>query len=231
MILGFPVVTSVLVVTFGRMGDMYGRVRIYNLGFAVFTFFSLMLSITWMTGHAAGAWLIVMRIFQGVGAAMLMTNSAAILTDVCPDDRRGMALGVNQAAAFSGAFIGLLLGGVLTPLSWRWIFLVSVPIGLFGTTLGYRELRETSPRRPARIDWPGNSTFALGLVMVMAGITYGIEPYGGHVMGWTNPLAQGSLALGVALLLVFCVIETRVPQPMFELQLFKIRDFTSGVLA
>jgi MFS family permease len=231
MILGFLVVTSVLVVTFGRMGDMYGRVRIYNLGFAVFTFFSLMLSITWMTGHAAGVWLIVMRIFQGVGAAMLMANSAAILTDVFPDDRRGMALGVNQAAAFSGAFIGLLLGGVLAPLNWRWIFLVSVPIGLFGTILGYRELCETSPRRPARIDWPGNSTFALGLVMVMAGITYGIEPYGGHVMGWTNPLVQGSLALGVALLLVFCVIETRVPQPMFRLQLFKIRAFTSGVLA
>ena len=231
MILGFLVVTSVLVVTLGRMGDIYGRVRIYNLGFAVFTFFSLLLSITWMTGYAAAIWLIVMRIFQGVGAAMLMANSAAILTDVFPDDRRGMALGVNQAAAFSGVFIGLVLGGVLAPLNWRWIFLVSVPIGLFGTVLGYRELRETSTRRPARIDWPGNITFALGLVLVMAGITYGIEPYGGHVMGWTNPVVLGSLALGVALLLVFCVIETRVPQPMFRLQLFKIRAFTSGVLA
>ena len=231
MILGFLVVTSVLVVTLGRMGDIYGRVRIYNLGFAVFTFFSLLLSITWMTGHAAAIWLIVMRIFQGVGAAMLMANSAAILTDVFPDDRRGMALGINQAAAFSGAFIGLVLGGVLAPLNWRWIFLVSVPIGLFGTILGYRELRETSPRRPAHIDWPGNITFALGLVLVMVGITYGIEPYGGHVMGWTNPVVLGSMAIGVTLLLVFCVIEIRVPQPMFRLQLFKIRAFTSGVLA
>ena len=138
MILGFLVVTSVLVVTLGRMGDIYGRVRIYNLGFAVFTFFSLMLSITWMTGHAAGVWLIVMRIFQGVGAAMLMANSAAILTDVFPDNKRGMALGINQAAALSGTFIGLVLGGVLAPLNWRWIFLVSVPIGLLGTIMGYR---------------------------------------------------------------------------------------------
>ncbi len=231
MILGFLVVTSVLVVSLGRLGDIYGRVRIYNLGFAVFTFFSLMLSITWMTGSAAGVWLIVMRIFQGVGAAMLMANSAAILTDVFPSDRRGMALGVNQAAAFSGTFIGLVLGGVLAPLNWRWIFLVSVPVGLLGTFLGYRELHETSPRRPARIDWPGNITFAVGLVLVMVGITYGIEPYGSHVMGWTDPKVLGAIALGLVLLVVFCVIETRVPQPMFRLQLFRIRAFTSGVLA
>ena len=231
MILGFLVVTSVLVVTLGRMGDIYGRVRTYNFGFAVFTFFSLMLSITWMTGHAAGVWLIVMRIFQAVGAAMLMANSAAILTDVFPDNKRGMALGVNQAAALSGVFIGLVLGGFLAPLNWRWVFLVSVPIGLIGTIMGYRELHETSPRRPARIDWPGNITFAVGLILVMVGITYGIEPYGGHVMGWTNPMVLGSLILGVVLLMAFCVIETRVAQPMFRLQLFKIRAFTSGVLA
>ena len=231
MILGFLVVTSVLVVSLGRMGDIYGRVRIYNLGFAVFTFFSLMLSITWMSGDAAGLWLIVMRIFQGVGAAMLMANSSAILTDVFPDTQRGMALGVNQAAAFSGTFIGLVLGGLLAPLDWRWIFLVSVPIGLFGTLLGYLKLHETSPRRPARIDWPGNVTFAAGLILVMVGITYGIEPYGHHVMGWTNPTVLGSIGAGVLLLLAFCVIETKVPQPMFRLQLFRIRAFTSGVLA
>ena len=231
MILGFLVVTSVLVVSLGRMGDIYGRVRTYNLGFAVFTFFSLMLSITWMTGHAAGIYLIVMRIFQGVGAAMLMANSAAILTDVFPDNQRGLALGVNQAAAFSGSFIGLILGGVLAPINWRLIFLVSVPIGLFATIFGYLRLREVSPRRPARIDWPGNITFAAGLVLVMIGITYGIEPYGHRTMGWTNPAVMGSLVLGVAFLVVFCIIETKVPQPMFRLQLFKIRAFTSGVVA
>jgi MFS family permease len=231
MILGFLVITSVLVVSLGRMGDIYGRVRTYNLGFAVFTVFSLMLSITWMTGHAAGVWLITMRIFQGVGAAMLMANSSAILTDVFPDTQRGMALGVNQAAAFSGTFIGLVLGGLLAPINWRLIFLVSVPIGLFATVFGYYKLRETSPRRPARIDWPGNITFALGLILVMVGITYGIEPYGHHVMGWTSPVVLGSLVLGVALLVAFCIIETKVDQPMFRLQLFKIRAFTSGVLA
>ena len=231
MILGFLVITSVLVVSLGRMGDIYGRVRTYNLGFAVFTFFSLMLSITWMTGHAAGVWLIAMRILQGVGAAMLMANSSAILTDVFPDNQRGMALGVNQAAAFSGTFIGLVVGGLLAPIDWRLIFLVSVPIGLFATVLGYLKLHETSPRRPARIDWPGNITFALGLILVMVGITYGIEPYGHHVMGWTSPVVISSLVLGVALLVVFCIIETKVTQPMFRLQLFKIRAFTSGVLA
>ncbi len=231
MILGFLVVSSVLVVSLGRMGDIYGRVRTYNLGFAVFTFFSLLLSITWMTGHAAGVWLITMRIFQGVGAAMLMANSAAILTDVFPDDQRGMALGVNQAAAFSGMFIGLVLGGLLAPVNWRLIFLVSVPIGLFATVFGYLKLQETSPRRPARIDWPGNITFAFGLILVMIGITYGIEPYGHHVMGWTSPMVLASLASGTALLVAFCVIETKIPEPMFRLQLFKIRAFTSGVLA
>ncbi len=231
MILGFLVITSVLVVSLGRMGDIYGRVKTYNLGFAVFTFFSLLLSITWMSGHAAGDWLITMRIFQGVGAAMLMANSSAILTDVFPTTQRGMALGVNQAAAFSGSFIGLVLGGLLAPINWRLIFLVSVPIGLFATVLGYLKLRETSPRRPARIDWPGNITFAVGLILVMVGITYGIEPYRHHTMGWTSPTVVASLVVGFALLVAFCIIETRVEQPMFRLQLFKIRAFTSGVIA
>src|ERR1700727_1102496 len=207
MILGFLVTTSVLVVTLGRMGDIYGRVRMYNLGFAVFTFFSLMLSITWMTGHAAGVWLITMRIFQGVGAAMLMANSSAILTDVFPDNQRGMALGVNQAAAFSGTFIGLVLGGVLAPIDWRLIFLVSVPIGLFATVLGYLKLRELSPRQHATIDWPGNITFAAALILLMIGISYGIEPYGTSALGWTNPAVLACLAAGAGLLALFLFIE------------------------
>ncbi len=231
MILGFLVVTSVLVTTLGRMGDIYGRVRMYNLGFAVFTFFSLLLTVTWMSGHAAGIWLITLRIFQGIGAAMLMANSAAILTDAFPAGERGMAMGINQAAAMSGMFIGLVLGGILAPINWRLIFLVSVPIGLFATVWGYLKLRELSERRPARIDWPGNITFAAGLILVMVGITYGIEPYGNDTMGWTNPLVITALAAGVVLLVAFGVIETRVPQPMFRIQLFRIRAFTAGVLA
>ncbi len=231
MILGFLVTTSVLVVTLGRLGDIYGRVRMYNLGFAVFTFFSLALSVTWMTGPAAADYLIIMRIFQGVGAAMLMANSAAILTDAFPEDQRGMALGVNQAAAFSGSFIGLILGGLLAPINWRLIFLVSVPIGLFATVWGYLQLRELGQRRSAHIDWPGNATFALGLVCIMVGITYGIEPYGGHAMGWTNPKVIGALVAGVLLLVAFCIIELRVREPMFTLALFKIRAFTAGIIA
>ncbi len=231
MILGFLVVTSVLVVSLGRLGDIYGRVRIYNFGFAVYTVASLFLTVTWMHGHAAGIWLIGMRILQGIGAAMLMANSAAILTDVFPSHQRGMALGINQAAAFSGSFIGLVVGGVLAPINWRLIFLVSVPIGLFATIFGYFVLRETSETRRARIDWAGNATFAVGLVLVMVAITYGIEPYGHHTMGWTSPTVIGSLVLGVGLLAAFCVIETKVAEPMFRLQLFRIRAFTSGVLA
>jgi MFS family permease len=203
----------------------------YNLGFAVFTFFSLLLSITWLTGTAGGIWLIVMRIFQGVGAAMLMANSAAILTDAFPPDRRGFALGINQAAAISGTFIGLLLGGLLAPINWRLIFLVSVPIGLFATVWGYFSLEEVAKGSRARIDWAGNVTFAIGLILVMVGLTYGIEPYGGSSMGWTNPTVLAELGVGVAFLVLFCFIEVHTEEPMFRLQLFRIRAFSAGVFA
>jgi MFS family permease len=231
MILGFLVVTSVLVVNLGRLGDIFGRVRMYNLGFAVFTVFSLLLTITPMSGAAAGWWLVVIRVFQGVGAAMLIANSAAILTDAFPAHERGMALGINQAAGISGTFIGLVLGGVLGPIDWRLVFLVSVPVGVVGTVWGYWQLREVGQHRLAHIDWPGNITFALGLVAVMIGITYGIEPYGGSTMGWSSPAVLAELSLGVAFLVAFVVVERRAAQPMFRLQLFRIRAFSAGVLA
>jgi len=231
MILSFLVVTSVLVVSLGRLGDIFGRVRMYNLGFAIFTFFSLLLTVTWMSGRAAGAWLVAVRVLQGVGAALLMANSAAIITDAFPVHQRGMALGINQAAALSGSFVGLVLGGILAPVNWRLIFLVSVPIGLFGTVWGYRALHEVGTRRRAHIDWAGNVTFFLGLVLVMVGITYGIEPYHGETMGWTSPAVLTELSLGVAFLLAFAVIEMRSAEPMFRLRLFRIRAFTTGVLA
>ena len=231
MILGYLVVTSVLVVSLGRLGDMYGRVRMYNLGFVIYTAASLFLTIDWLTGRTGATYLIVFRVFQGIGAAFLMANSAAILTDAFPPDRRGFALGINQAAAISGTFIGLLLGGVLAPINWRLIFLVSVPIGLFATIWGYFALHEVERGSRARIDWAGNITFAIGLILVMVGITYGIEPYGHHPMGWTNPVVLAELGVGVAFLVLFCFIEIHTDEPMFRLQLFKIRAFTAGVFA
>jgi MFS family permease len=231
MILSFMIVTSVLVVGLGRLGDIYGRVRMYNLGFAIYTLFSLLLSVTWMSGRAAAIYLVVMRVFQGVGAAFLIANSAAILTDAFPEDQRGMALGINQAAGLSGSFIGLVLGGVLAAIQWRLVFLVSVPVGLFGTVWAYLMLREVGRRPKARIDWAGNVVFALGLVAIMVGITYGIQPYGGSSMGWQSPFVLGCLSGGVALLGAFCLIEPRVREPMFRIALFRIRAFTAGSFA
>src|ERR1700686_5378981 len=206
LILGFLVVIAVLVVSLGRFGDIYGRVKLFNLGFAVFTLFSILLSITWMHGSAGALWLIAMRIGQGVGGALLFANSSAILTDAFPPNQRGLALGVNSIAAIAGSFLGLVLGGVLAPVSWRLVFLVSVPVGLFATVWAYRSLRELGERRPARIDWWGNATFALGLVAVMVGITYGIQPYGGHTMGWTSPFVLAMLVAGTLLLGIFCLV-------------------------
>jgi MFS family permease len=231
LILGFLVVMAVLMVSLGRLGDIYGRVRMFNLGFAVFTVFSILLSITWMHGTAGALWLILMRVGQGVGGALLFANSSAILTDAFPRNQRGLALGVNSIAAIAGSFIGLVLGGVLAPVAWRLVFLVSVPIGVIATFWAYRSLRELGERRAAKIDWWGNATFALGLVGVMIGITYGIQPHGGHTMGWTSPFVLATLLGGAALLVVFCLIELHVEEPMFHLELFRIRAFAAGNLA
>jgi MFS family permease len=231
LIMGYLVVTAVLVVSFGRLGDMFGRVRMFNLGFALFAFFSILLSVTWLHGTAAAWWLIGMRILQGVGGAMLIANSSAILTDAFPHNERGLALGLNQVAGIAGSFIGLVLGGVLGPLNWRYVFLISVPFGVLGTIWSYRKLQERGIRRPARLDWAGNLTFAVGLIAVLVGITYGIQPYGGHTMGWTSPLVLSLIGGGLVVLATFCVIETRVAEPMFRLALFKIRPFTAGNMA
>jgi EmrB/QacA subfamily drug resistance transporter len=231
LIMSYLVVTAVLVVSFGRLGDMFGRVRMYNAGFAVFTVFSLLLSVTWMQGTAGVLWMIIMRVLQGVGGAMLMANSNAIITDTFPVEQRGLALGLNQVAGITGSFVGLVLGGVLAPVEWHLVFLVSVPFGVFGTFWAYWKLRDTGIRQPGRLDWWGNLTFAVGLIAVMAGITYGIQPYNGHTMGWSSPWVLAALIGGVVVLVIFCVVETRVAEPMFQLRLFRIRAFTAGNLA
>jgi MFS family permease len=231
MLMGFSVVLAVLVVTLGRVGDIFGRVRIFNLGFAVFTAFSVLLAVTWLTGTAGAIWLIVMRIGQGVGGAMLFANSSAIITDAFPAHQRGLGLGINNTAAIAGSFIGLVIGGLLAPVEWHLVFLVSVPFGILGTIVAYRKLEDHGVRTPAKIDWLGNITFAAGLILVLVGITYGLLPYGGKSMGWTNPEVLAEIFGGIAVLLAFCVIETRVSQPMFRLSLFRIRAFTAGNVA
>ena len=229
--LGFILVTAVLVVSLGRVGDIYGRVKMYNLGFAVFTLFSILLSVTFLTGVPGVLWIIIMRILQGVGGAFLFANSSAILTDAFPPSERGKAMGINGVAAVSGSFLGLLLGGVLAPIEWRLVFLVSVPFGLFGTVWAYLKLKDNGVRIPAKIDWLGNTLFAVGLIAVLTGIVYSLLPYGGHPTGWTNPRVLGGIIGGVAILVLFAWVETKVPQPMFRLSLFKIRAFTAGNIA
>jgi MFS family permease len=231
MFMGFLLVSAVLVVSFGRLGDMFGRVRMYNMGFAIFTVGSIFLTVTWMHGSSGALWLILWRVVQGIGGAFLFANSAAILTDAFPANQRGTALGMNAIAAIAGSFLGLLLGGVLGPINWHYVFLVSAPIGAFATVWAYFMLRDIGVRKHARMDWWGNVLFAAGLIAILVGITYGLLPYGGHPMGWTNPWVLTALFGGAALLLVFTWVETKVPEPLFRLSLFRIRAFAAGNIA
>jgi len=231
MFMGFMVVTAVLVVSFGRLGDMFGRVRMYNLGFAVFTVASIFLTVTWMHGVAGALWLIIWRVVQGIGGAFLFANSTAILTDAFPANQRGTALGLNSIAAIAGSFIGLILGGVLAPINWHLIFLVSAPVGLFGTVWAYYMLHDIGIRKHAKMDWWGNLLFGVGLIAILVGITYGLQPYGGSAMGWTNPFVLGAMIGGVALLVIFVFVETKVEEPLFHMSLFKIRAFAAGNVA
>jgi MFS family permease len=231
MILGYLVVSSVLIVSLGRLGDMYGRVRTYNLGFVIYTVASLLLAVDWMTGREGATYLIVFRIVQGIGGACLMANASAIITDAFPAHQRGMALGINNIVGVSGMFVGLVLGGLLAPIDWRLVFLISVPVGLFGTVWAYLKLEERSAPHRAPMDWWGNISFALGLVLAMVSVTYGIRPYASHPTGWGSPLVLALLAGSVASLTAFALVERRVANPMFRLPLFRIRAFTFGTLS
>jgi MFS family permease len=210
---------------------MFGRVRMFNLGFVIYTAASLLLAIDWLTGRDGATYLIVFRIVQGVGAAFLLANAAAILTDAFPANERGMALGINNIVGVSGMFIGLILGGLLAPISWRMVFLISVPFGLFGTVWSYMKLKEIGVRKREPIDWPGNVLFALGLVLIMVSVTYGIRPYGSSSVGWGSPRVIALLASGTLCLVAFVYFERRASNPMFSLSLFRIRAFSYGSLS
>lgn len=231
MLMGYLVVTAVLVVPFGRLGDMFGRVRIYNLGFVVFTVAAVALSFDPFHLDGGAIWLIGWRVIQGIGGAMLMASSSAILTDAFPANQRGMALGVNMVAAVAGSFLGLLIGGFLSEWHWQAIFWVGVPIGVLGTVWSLRSLVELGVRTPGRLDWAGTLTFGVGLTVLLIGITYGIQPHGDSSTGWTNPWVYGSIIAGLAILVAFCLIELRVAQPMVDIRLFRSAAFGMGNLA
>ncbi|MEW5809558.1 MAG: MFS transporter [Actinomycetota bacterium] len=231
MLMGYLVVTAVLVVPFGRLGDMFGRVRMYNMGFAVFTVAAIALSFDPFQLGGGAVWLIAWRVVQGVGGAMLMSSSSAILTDAFPANQRGMALGVNMVAAVAGSFLGLLIGGFLSEWHWKAIFWVGVPIGILGTIWSVRSLKELGVRTAGKLDWAGTLTFGIGLTVLLIGITYGIQPYGNSTTGWTSPTVLGAIGLGLALLVVFCIVELRVKQPMVDIRLFRSASFGMGNLA
>ena len=231
LLMGYMVVSAVLVVTAGRLGDMFGRTRVYNIGFAVFTIAAVGLSLVWSQGAAGAIELIILRMVQAIGGAMVMASGAAIITDAFPSDQRGLALGINMIAGMAGSFLGILVGGVLATINWRWIFLINVPIGLIGSVWGFWQLREIGVRHRARIDWIGNVTFAAGLAMVLIGVTSGLQPYGGSAMGWGNPSVIGLVAGGLLILAFFACWETRTKEPLFHLELFRIRAFTLGNIA
>lgn len=231
MIMGYMLTQAVLVVSLGRVGDMFGRVRTYNIGFVIFTVASILLSVTWSTGVAGAIELIVFRILQAVGGAFLLANSAAILTDAFPPDQRGFALGINMVAAIAGSFIGLIMGGLLAEVGWRWVFIANIPFGLVGTIWAFTALREVGVHRQSSVDWAGNLTFALGLTVILVGIVFGIAPSDKAGMGWTSPLVLGMIGLGIVLLGVFVATELRVREPMFNLGLFRVRAFAAGNIA
>jgi MFS family permease len=230
-LMGYMLVTAVFVVSLGRLGDIVGRVKIYNLGFAIFTLASIILALDPFKMGAGALWIVGFRLVQGVGGAMLFANSSAIIVDAFPVNQRGLAIGINQVAAIAGSFLGLVLGGVLSVLDWRWIFWVSVPVGVLGTVWSYNSLHDNGKRVKASIDWIGNIVFAIGLTLLLTGIVYGIQPYQNQSMGWGSPKVLSFVVMGLILLVLFNFIELRAPHPMFNLHLFKIRAFSMGSFA
>ena len=221
IVLSYWLVTAAVLLNFGRLSDMFGRVKLYNMGFALFTLGSGLCSIS-----QTGEQLILFRVIQALGAAFLFSNSAAIITDTFRENERAKALGLNQTSIVIGSVIGLVLGGFLTSyLGWRSIFWVNIPIGTFATIWSYSKLRELGVIRKEKIDWLGNITFAGGLSMILIGVTLAnfriVTPF--EILLF--------IICGVSLLILFIIIEKKIPKPMFDLSLFKIQPFIGGNIA
>ena len=233
VLMGYSIVLASVLVTFGRISDLYGRTRLYTLGFIIFAIASVLLSlIPSNSGNFGALLLIVFRVIQAIGGGFIMVNSTALLTDAFPPGERGRALGLNQASFIIGSFLGIILGGLLSNYDWHLLFLVNVPFAVAGALWSIFKLRRVDRGSVrVKIDYWGNLTLALGLVLITLGFTYALMPYGGSEMGWTNPLVIASFVAGMALIIAFIPIELRQEEPLFKLSLFRVRPFTYGVMA
>jgi EmrB/QacA subfamily drug resistance transporter len=219
--IGYWVVTASMLLTFGRLADMFGRVKLYNLGFALFTIGSGLCCIS-----QTGEQLIVFRIIQALGAAFIFSNSSAILSDSFPESERGKALGINQISIVVGSVMGLVIGGALTSyFGWRSIFWLNIPIGIFATIWAFSKLKELGTIKKEKVDWMGNLLFTGGLITLLVGITFGSF----HLLKiWEIILF---ILGGISLLILFYKIEKKVSFPMMDLGLFRIKPFISSNIA
>ncbi len=219
VILGYQLVIASVLVNFGRLSDMFGRVKLYNAGFALFTIGSGLCSISQSADQ-----LIAFRVVQATGSAFLFSNSAAIITDAFPTQERGRALGINQVSIVAGSVAGLVLGGALTTIvGWRAIFWVNLPIGIFATLWSHFRLKElTKLPTEHKLDIGGNITFAMGLLTLLLAVTLNA------ILGLGTVLTAAFLAISLTLFISFIQIERRAKSPMFDLDLFKNRVFNSG---
>ncbi|MEJ2777393.1 MFS transporter [Stygiolobus sp. RP850M] len=226
LILGYMIVTSSLVVTFGRISDLKGRAKLYSFGFLIFAISSGILSTVNGYGDSAVLEMIILRLFQGVGGGLLMVNSAAILTDYFPKNELGKALGLNQVSGLVGGVAGLIIGGVLSVINWRYIFLLDFVVGIIGTLWSFKSLRDVQKPIKQPLDIIGNVLFALGITLLLISVTYGLLPYGNQQLGWGNPFVITGLTISFLAIGIFVLVESKVKNPMFDLSLFKVRDFS-----
>ncbi len=232
VMMGYSIVLATLLVTFGRLSDIYGRTRLYTLGFVIFTLGSILLSIIPDNSGNRGAELLIgFRMIQAIGGGLLMVNSTALITDAFGSTERGRALGINQISFIAGSLIGLIAGGLLASSNWHLVFIVNIPFAIAGSLWSVVKLKQSSKRIKVPMDVAGNLGLGGGLVLISLGFTYALVPYGSSSMGWGNPWVLSAFIVGSILLILFVFIEIKVKYPLFDLRLFKIRAFNYGNFA